>query len=155
MIDDDRLSYIESLLSRSSQGLWNSGHLADNNHVCDCAYIFSEEYAGGIGTVYVNNGQSVANGGNDAPPIEEAKANLALIVELRNAAKDFIAIARAKNEYERLLRDIADQGFQSPENTGWRLDEITNQARAILADEDWKCYEKTPEQIEEFKRKVP
>ena len=34
---------------------------------------------GGIATVEVDNGKSIIDGGNDAPPLEEAKANQRLI----------------------------------------------------------------------------
>jgi hypothetical protein len=39
----------------------------------------SESYAGGICTVQVDNGLRIGEGGNDAPPRDEAIANMHLI----------------------------------------------------------------------------
>ena len=64
---------------KHSSGPWYTGHLCRDDHSCNCPYIFNEEYMGGIAEVYVNNGKKIGDGGNDAPPLEEAKANQRLI----------------------------------------------------------------------------
>jgi hypothetical protein len=73
-----------------SPGPWYAPHLstARENSSCRCQSICEERYAGGIATVHINNGiPLVSDGGNDAPPEEEAKANGFLI----SAAPDLYA----------------------------------------------------------------
>lgn len=67
-------------------GPWYPPHLSDDTTKCNCHSVVSESYAGGICSVDVNNGiPSISDGGNDAPPLEEAKANgivIALVPDL-------------------------------------------------------------------------
>lgn len=66
--------------AKHTQGPWECGHIANDEHPCNCTSIVSEGYAGGIATVHVDNGIAIiAEGGNDCPPLEEAKANSRLI----------------------------------------------------------------------------
>lgn len=57
-------------------GPWHPGHLGDPTTSCECSHIVSETCFGAICTVEVNNGLRVSEGGNDAPPLEEAIANM-------------------------------------------------------------------------------
>ncbi len=51
-------------------------HLIDDSTSCNCTSWCEETYAGGILTINVNNGiSSISEGGNDAPPLDVAKAN--------------------------------------------------------------------------------
>lgn len=51
-------------------------HIMDGKHPCECTSWCEESYAGGILSIHVHNGiESLSEGGNDAPPLEEAKAN--------------------------------------------------------------------------------
>ena len=63
----------------------HAGHLAEQDHSCNCTYIFDEIHAGGIGQVFIDNGLPVSEGGNDAPSNELAKAYLKLLVGAANA----------------------------------------------------------------------
>ena len=60
-------------------GEWKAGCLGDDTLSCDCASVLCLGYWGAVATVHYNNGLLVGEGGNDAPPIEEAKANLRYI----------------------------------------------------------------------------
>jgi hypothetical protein len=71
---------------------WDTGCLCNDTAKCNCAYIFSEGYNGAVGQVFIDNGKKIVDGGNDCPPFDEAKANLAFIVT-------------ACNNYDRLERD--------------------------------------------------
>lgn len=78
---------VASLLKEMRDGLegvtsgpWWPGHLADENSTCDCASILAENgKMGSIAQVTIDNGLRIGDGGNDGPPIEEAKRNLAHI----------------------------------------------------------------------------
>lgn len=63
----------------------HAGHLANPDINCNCRYIFDEGHAGGIAEVYVDNGLSISEGGNDAPQLELAIAYLKLLVGAVNA----------------------------------------------------------------------
>lgn len=61
-------------------GPWYPPHLCDDTTTCNCRSIIDGGYAGGIASVHVHNGIAlVSEGGNDAPPLNEAKANGRLI----------------------------------------------------------------------------
>ena len=64
---------------KHSSGPWYTGHLCRDDHSCNCPYILNDGYMGGIAEVYVDNEKRIVDGGNDAPPLEEAKANQRLI----------------------------------------------------------------------------
>lgn len=73
-------------------GPWHPPHFGDPTVRCDCRSIVDEGYAGGIALICVDNGIiSIADGGNDAPPREEAIANGHLIA----AAPDLYAALAA------------------------------------------------------------
>jgi len=74
-------------------GPWVPGHIANDDHPCDCASIVSEYFAGSIAYVTVDNGKLIQDGGNDGPPLEQAKANSHLIAaapELFEALEGFM-----------------------------------------------------------------
>lgn len=60
---------------RFTPGPWHPGHLGSDSK-CQCANVCDEGYAGGICTIHVDNGLPIIEGGNDAPPPEEAIANM-------------------------------------------------------------------------------
>lgn len=69
---------------------WRAGHLLDDQHPCNCRYIFSAaDRMGAVGEVCLDDGE------NDCPSLEEAKANLALIVKAVNCHADLLAAAKA------------------------------------------------------------
>ena len=78
-------------------GPWYPPHLSDDSTTCNCRSIVEGGYAGGIATVHVHNGiASIRDGGNEAPPLEEAKANGHLIAaapELYDVLQRFVTPA--------------------------------------------------------------
>lgn len=64
--------------TKFTKGPWIAGHLGSDSK-CQCQSILAEGYMGCIATVEVDNGRPVSDGGNDAPPLEEAVANMHLI----------------------------------------------------------------------------
>lgn len=76
--------------NKHTPGPWSTPHLACEDVKCDCAYVLSEGYAGAICTIEVGDGKRVSDGGNDCPPLEEAKANARLIA----AAPDLLEACR-------------------------------------------------------------
>lgn len=62
-----------------TDGPWYPGHLGDETIKCECRSIVSETCMGGVAEVFVDNGLPISDGGNDAPPREEAIANMHLI----------------------------------------------------------------------------
>lgn len=64
---------------KHTPGPWSVPHFADDSKVCNCHSVLSEGYAGAICIIVSSNGLSVGDGGNDAPPLDEAKANARLI----------------------------------------------------------------------------
>lgn len=92
----DRIKH--ALQAGPTAGPWYTGHLCDDDHVCNCASILSDTgIMGAVATVHYDNGKSVGEGGNDAPPKSEAKANQLLIAACHPSA---IAL---------LLKTIKDQ----------------------------------------------
>src|SRR5689334_5545844 len=81
-------------------GPWHAGCLADDLSSCNCRTILSETCCGGIGEVFVDNSLPIPEGGNDAPPLEEAKANLRHIA--RCDPQTILALVAAARENERL-----------------------------------------------------
>lgn len=81
----------------STCGRWSPGHLINDDIACNCAYVFDEVHPGAVATVHVNNGLSLADGGNAAPDLEIAKANLRFM-----ATFDPARILGLINEVERL-----------------------------------------------------
>ena len=75
----------------------HAGHLADDTHTCDCAYIFDDGHAGGIAQVLINNGLPVSEGGNDAPQKDLAKAYLRLLVAAANALPELLDMLEERN----------------------------------------------------------
>lgn len=74
------IAEIEAAMKKCTPGPWHAGCITDDDSTCNCRSICDEGYAGGIATVHVDNGITlIAEGGNDAPPFEEAKANCAYI----------------------------------------------------------------------------
>jgi hypothetical protein len=79
MMDADEIARLREIAQKATPGPWAAGCLADDAHPCNCRSVLCESSMGAIATVQVNNGLSISEGGNDAPPIEEARANLRYI----------------------------------------------------------------------------
>jgi hypothetical protein len=99
------ISRIENALEAGpTAGPWLEGHLCDDEHRCNCTSILSDTgIMGAVATVHYDNGKPVGEGGNDAPPKTEAKANQLLIAAchplamrvLLNTIKEQAAIIEA------------------------------------------------------------
>ncbi len=82
--------------TKHTPGPWHPGHLGSDS-TCQCKSVVDEGYAGGICTVHVDNGLLVGEGGNDAPPRDEAIANMRLIA----AAPEMLEVLKGILEYPR------------------------------------------------------
>lgn len=79
-------------MTAHTPGPWSVPHFADDDVKCNCAYVLSEGYAGAVADVRIGNGRPIGDGGNDCPPLEEAKANAHLIAaapEMFEALQEF------------------------------------------------------------------
>lgn len=93
----------EALDAGPTPGPWEVPHLSRDDVTCNCTGVLSGGYLGGICSISVNNGiPMVSEGGNDAPPLREAKANGLLIAACNpSASKELLAYV------EGLERDAA------------------------------------------------
>lgn len=85
---------------KHTPGPWHPGHLGSDS-TCQCANVVDEGYAGGICTIHIGNGKPIGDGGNDAPPREQAIANMHLIA----AAPDMLAALQAFVQANQPLED--------------------------------------------------
>lgn len=70
------IEQIKANREAGTPGPWWVPHFAKDNHPCDCTYILSENGGlGGVAKIEINNGLHISEGGNDAPDLEQAKAN--------------------------------------------------------------------------------
>jgi hypothetical protein len=70
--------------------------------------VVDEGYAGGICTIHVGNGLPISEGGNDAPPLEEAIANARAIAAVPKLVKALEAVLDPNVEFQdahRLARE--------------------------------------------------
>jgi hypothetical protein len=74
-LTDRELEELKALAQAATPGPWHAGHLCRDDLECNCPYVLDEGHAGGIATVHVTNNLPISEGGNDAPSLEEAKAN--------------------------------------------------------------------------------
>jgi hypothetical protein len=92
---------LNELFEKTTQGKWGTGCLGSGNS-CQCSYILNEGIAGAIATVHIDNGLLISEGGNDAPPREEAIANMNFIAEIHNSYMDIIELITVN---EKLLEE--------------------------------------------------
>lgn len=66
--------------TKFTPGPWCVPHFADDTHPCMCISVVGMHGGmGGICDIEIDNGLLISEGGNDAPDIEQAKANAHLI----------------------------------------------------------------------------
>lgn len=75
-------------------GPWHAGHMTDIDAKCNCRSVVSEHYFGAIAVIPKRSDGPLGEGGNDAPPEDEAIANARLIA----AAPDLLAALGAVME---------------------------------------------------------
>lgn len=144
------LSTIVAGLPGVSDGPWHEGCFANDETTCQCKSVLNEGYAGAIATVHVNNGLLVGEGGNDAPPAEEAKANLrhisrchpeailsvsAYVESLERRLAEATALAYCRTDKGPLAwKDICDDAFWQVENLRRRdIKDLKNALHGIVA----------------------
>ena len=85
-LTNEQVTDIKVKAKAATQGEWAPGCFCDESSSCECKYIFSEGYNGSIATISIDNDLRIGEGGNDSPPIEEAKANLSFIAAANPSA---------------------------------------------------------------------
>lgn len=76
-IKADLLAIVE-LTKRATPGEWFTGHLCNDNHGCDCPYIYSD-CQNGMGAI-----ATIGTTDEEVATIDEAKANQAIIAAAVN-----------------------------------------------------------------------
>lgn len=89
---------LERVYLAATPGDWSIPHIADDTTKCNCVYVLSEGYAGSVCDISVGDGLSVSEGGNDAPPLEQARANAMFIPMAHNAFPRLLATIRETKE---------------------------------------------------------
>ncbi len=92
--------------TKFTKGKWILPHFVTKKEEndCDCRFVLNELYCGAIATVHYDNGKKIQDGGNDDPPLEEAKANAKLICAAPDLFKEL-------NHLVRLLEPLEKEGF--------------------------------------------
>jgi hypothetical protein len=88
-------------MDKFTPGPWTVPHLAQDDCECNCASVLADGYFGSVATISVDNGKRVGEGGNDSPPLEEAKANARLIAaapELLSTMREVLRITDRKHD---------------------------------------------------------
>lgn len=109
-MSEAELAELERVFAASTQGDWSIPHFADDTTTCNCVYVLSEGYAGSICDIGVDNGLKIADGGNDDPPLEEAKANAQFIPMAHNAFPRLLATIRAERERKEGIPPVVQNG---------------------------------------------
>ncbi len=95
-------------MSAFTPGPWYAPHFVDDTTTCNCRSVVCEFYAGAICTIHFDNGKAISDGGNDAPPLEEAKANAQAISALPDLIEALLDLVRCCE---------AHPAFTKPTNT--------------------------------------
>ena len=109
-----RIEQLRALEAKATTAPWHPGCLHDDNNPCNCKSILSETCMGAVASVDFDNGLRVGEGGNDAPPIEEAKANQEFIAEMRNALPGMIEVMEKMAEALEEIKEL--DGELNPNN---------------------------------------
>jgi hypothetical protein len=137
------IEMLRKLCDAASPGPWEAGHLADDEHSCQCAHVLDEGHAGGIGSVYVDDGT------NFAPKIEEAKANLLFIAAARQALPKLLKEAEALAEAAWSILDDMGKNGQSACGAAKAQLRIAYEPFYEIEDRDKALYDETWMSLEE------
>jgi hypothetical protein len=121
LIDDTDLSLSavigrikHALVAGPTPGPWLEGHLCDDEHRCNCTSILSDTgIMGAVATVHYDNGLPVGEGGNDAPPKSEAKANQLLISACHPLAMELLL--KTIEDQATIIANLKREPCQTPE----------------------------------------
>lgn len=110
-LTDEQLQEIEARANAATPGPWFEPHISDDNCKCNCRSIVNEGYCGSVATVSLDNGNRVGDGGNDSPPLEEAKANGRFIAHSRQDIPALLAEIKALKQERGEARQEPKQFF--------------------------------------------
>lgn len=98
MIEDIKADRING-----TPGPWMAGHFSDDTHSCNCRSILGEHGGfGALAVMEVDNGLRIGEGGNDAPDLEQSKANARRIARV----PDMEAALLAANALDLILAEV-------------------------------------------------
>lgn len=113
----------------ATAGEWIPGHLCQDDHPCNCAYVLSESYMGSICTVQSQDG-SEDNAHN--PPSTEAKANQRYIA-LANPSTTLALVTQRAALLEAARAIVAACDTAPPIDIIKHIGAACEQARAAIA----------------------
>lgn len=132
----DLIQELRDGLEGTTKGTWRPGHLANDDHSCDCGFVFdSLDRQGSIATVNMDDGGQF---GKEYPSRDEAKANLNHIIAAQpdniRALLDALttkdtALAEARAEHSASRRN-----FHTMQHAANALLKRATTAEASLAD---------------------
>lgn len=103
-------------MTNYSCGPWYPGHLGSDGG-CQCRSVVNEGWAGGIATVHMDNGiPLISEGGNDAPPKEEAIANMHLIASAPVLYEALAALVAKPRSLHAQMRAVVALGIARGEH---------------------------------------
>ncbi len=88
------LKELEALCEKATMGPWSKPCFIDGTKTCQCRWICAPNCAGSVAEISIDNKKRIGEGGNDSPPLEEAKANALFIIACRSALPDLLAEIR-------------------------------------------------------------
>jgi len=109
---------LKALREKATDGEWSIPHLSRVDITCNCPYILAEGYCGSIADISVDNGKKISEGGNDSPPLSEAKANGELIAFLVNNAGKIVELIKAAE------LTVKSEALNENDELVWALNEL-------------------------------
>ena len=135
-----RAEEAERLAEKATPGPWDEPHLSCDGVKCNCTYVLCQGYMGAIATIHVDNGLRVSEGGNDDPPLVEAKANGTLIARSRTLLPALASDVRSLAAENKRMREALEQAatwLRSAERPSvW---DIADYIRAALGEGERGC----------------
>ncbi len=124
---DEELKVLLELEANATPGDWSIPHFCTHEVNCDCRFVLCDSRMGAVCTI-------TASDEGDDPPLEEARANGALIAKSRNSLRSLILDLQASRETQRELVEALERIFlndKCPLGQGCDCSQCI--ARAVLA----------------------